>query len=304
MLRSLFLLAAMAMASPVAAQAPAAPNKGAVDCFIRVVATPATWLIQGYDPYGGSLPEATFGVTFVNDGQAPCSFSPSFELQQPPFGLTRGADRPVRYALLNLTNSRDATPRAGRTELRPAQREIELNPNEGRTILYKLVVNPDDLRSAGLYSQDVLLQAEGENFRTLGGTRIVLGIDVLPSARIGLAGAFTMSDGQAVVDLGELRPGPAPVPLQLRVRSTSRYELSVTSANSGRLRLGTSEWYVPYSLTLGGSSMNLRGPATMMGSADPGIRQESLPIQFFIGEVSNRRAGVYSDVISITVTAR
>ena len=155
-----------------------------------------------------------------------------------------------------------------------------------------------------MYTQDVLLQAEGDNFRTLGGTRIVLGIAVLPSARIGLAGAFTMSDGHAVVDLGELRPGPAPVPLQLRVSSTSRYDLSVTSANSGRLRLGTSEWYVPYSLALGGNALNLRGPATLLGSAEPGMKRESLPIQFFIGEVSHRRAGVYSDVVSITVTAR
>lgn len=304
MLRSLFFLVAMAAAFPTAAQLPPAANNAAGDCLVRIVAAPATWLIQGYDPYGGSLPEATFGVTFVNDSQATCSFSPSFALQDPPFGLTRGTDKPVRYALLNLTNSRDATPRSGRTELRLAQREIELSPNEGRTILYKLVVNPDDLRSAGRYSQDVLLQVVGENFRTLGGARIVLGIDVLPSARIGLAGAFTMSDGHAVVDLGELRPGQAQVPLQLRVSSTSRYELSVTSANSGRLRLGSSDWYVPYTLMVGGNGMNLQGPATMVGSTDAGLKQDSLPIQFFIGDVSNRRAGVYNDVISITITAR
>ena len=132
----------------------------------------------------------------------------------------------------------------------------------------------------------------------------MLGIDVLPSARIGLAGAYTMSDGHAVVDLGELRPGVAPVPLQLRVASTGSYDLSVTSANSGRLRLGSSEWYVPYSLAIGGNAVNLTGMRTISGSTNGNLRRDALPIQFLIGNTSDRRAGVYSDVISIAVTAR
>ena len=133
---------------------------------------------------------------------------------------------------------------------------------------------------------------------------IVLGIDVLPSARIGLAGAYRMSEGHAVVDLGELRPGVAPVPLQLRVASTGSYDLSVTSANSGRLRLGSSEWYVPYSLAIGGNAINLTGARTISGSTNGNLRRDALPIQFLIGDISDRRAGVYSDVVSISVTAR
>ena len=113
-----------------------------------------------------------------------------------------------------------------------------------------------------------------------------------------------MQDGHGVVDLGELRTGVAPVPLQLRVSSTGRYDVGVSSANSGRLRLGSSEWYVPYSVAIGGNPVNLGAPSTVSGSPDAGFRREALPIQFVIGDVTDRRAGTYSDVLSISVTAR
>ncbi|HWW56191.1 MAG TPA: hypothetical protein VN047_04790 [Sphingopyxis sp.] len=305
MLRPTLFLAAAFLAMPLHAQAPApgAAIPGA-ECLIRTSATPASWLIQGYDPFDGSIPEGTFGVTFVNEGTAECRFTPTFELVQPPFGLSKGTGKPIGYALLNLTDTQDVTPRAGRTQRNPSQRMLALSPNASRTLLYKLVADPDDVRNSGTFTQDVTLEAQDSSFRSLGGTRIVLGIDVLPSARIGLAGAYTMSDGQAVVDLGDLRPGVAPVPLQLRVASTGSYDLNVTSANSGRLRLGASDWYVPYSLAIGGNSINLTGARTISGKSNDGLRREALPIQFLIGDTSDRRAGVYSDVVSISVTAR
>src|SRR3546814_12315489 len=63
-------------------------------------------------------------------------------------------------------------------------------------------------------------------------------------------------------EIGELRPGVAPVPLQLRVASTGSYDLNVTSANSGRQRPGSSDWYVPSRRAIGGHSVNLTGGGT------------------------------------------
>src|SRR3546814_20729374 len=111
-----------------------------------------------------------------------------------------------------------------------------------------------------------------------------------------------MNDGHAVVDLGELRPGVAPVPLQLRVASTGSYDLNVTSANSGRLRLGSSDWYVPYSLAIGGNSVNLPGGRTISGATNGGLRREALPSQLLIAESSDRPARVYNDRVSIPGT--
>ena len=305
MLRPILFLAATALTMPLHAQAPTpgAAVPGA-ECLVRINATPQSWLIQGYDPFDGAIPEGTFGITFVNEGTGECRFSPVFELVQPPFGLSKGSGKRIGYALLNLTDTQDVTPRAGRTQRNPSQRMLTLGASGSRTLLYKLVADADDVKDSGIFTQDVTIEAQDDSFRSLGGARLVLGINVRPSARSGLAGAYTMSAGHAVVDRGELRPGVAPVPLQLRVSSTGSYDLNVTSANSGRLRLGSSDWYVPYSLSIGGNSVNLTGVRTISGQANGGLRREALPIQFLIGDTSDRRAGVYSDVVSISVTAR
>lgn len=305
MLRPLLILAAMSLTAPVLAQGQSGgPLPQTADCLIRVNASPASWIIQGYDPFGGSSAEGTFGATFTNDGSAECRFNPIFELQQPPFGLSKGTGKPIRYALLNLTDTQDVTPRAGQSNRLSSSREIVLRPNESRSVLYKLVAETDDVRDAGTFTQDVTLEAQDSRFRVLGGTSVVLGMTVLPSARIGLAGAYALNDGQAFVDLGELRPGVAPVPLQLRVNSTGEYDITVSSANSGRLRLGSSDWFVPYAMAIGGNSVNLTGAQIVSGPNSMGLRRDSLPIQFVIGDVSYKRAGIYSDVVSISVTAR
>ena len=133
MLRPFFFFAAALLSAPSFAQVPAAAISGA-DCLVRVNATPTSWLIQGYDPFGGSTPEATFNVTFVNEGSAECRFVPLFQLDQPPFGLSKGTGKPIGYALLNMTDTQDVTPRAGRTQRIPSQRMLILGAND--------VVNP------------------------------------------------------------------------------------------------------------------------------------------------------------------
>ncbi|SEH13562.1 hypothetical protein SAMN05428974_0826 [Sphingopyxis sp. YR583] len=304
MLRHFLTVAAALTATSAFAQAGPAQAPMQTDCLVRMSAAPAAWMLRGYDPFGGETPQATFNITYINGGGSECRFTPSFETNQQTFGLSKGTGRSIGYALLNLTDSQDVTPRAGRSLRTASQRELVLAPNESKTFLYKLVANPDDVRDSGTFTQDIRIEAQDRRFRSLGGTQIVLGLEVLPSARMGLSGAYSMADGHAVVDLGELRPGVAPVPLHLRVNSTGQYDLQVTSANSGKLRLGASDWTVPYSVAVGGTSVNLSGAGRVSGPTGSGYRRDSLPIQFVIGDTSDRRAGTYSDVISISVTAR
>lgn len=305
MLRPLLTLVAASLAVPALAQSPG--GSGAIqstDCQLSVNPTPASWIITGFDPFAESLPQGTFGVTFVNEGGAECRFTPTVELSDPPFGLTKGTSQPVGYALLNITDTQDVTPRTGRSRSLHSQSEVVLKPKDSRSMLYKLVAQPGDVRAPGTYTQNVTLEAQDREFRSLGGARLVLGITVLPSARIGLAGTYKMSGGQAVVNLGELRKGKAPILLNLLVSSTGEYDISVTSANDGQLRLGSSQWFVPYSVAIGNNAFNLRGPRTMAGATKSPVIGNSLPFEFTIGDVSHRRAGVYSDVLSISITAR
>ena len=305
MLRQSLTIAAALTATSVFAQANTqAPTR--TDCLVRISAAPAAWMIRSYDPFSGEAPQATFNITFINDGGAECRFTPLFDLSQPPFGLSKGAGKAIGYQLVNLTDSQNVTPWAGRSLITPSTHQLVLAPNESKTLLYKLVANPAGVPEAGTFTQDVTIEAQGQGFTSFGGTRLVLGLEVLPSARIGLAGAYSMNKGQAVVDLGELRTGLVQTPLQLRVNSTGSYDLQVVSSNSGKLRLGSTDWTVPYTISIGVHAVNLSGAGLLAGPTGTGYRSDSapLPIQFVIGDVSDRRAGTYSDVISISVTAR
>ncbi|MGN3975263.1 hypothetical protein [Tsuneonella sp. SYSU-LHT278] len=294
-------LATCLVGVPVLGQsAGAAPS----DCRVRVNATPAAWIIRGYDPYESTLPESTFSVTFTNDGAQECRFTPVFQLDDPPIGMSSGVGRTIGYSLINLSDARDVTPRNGRPVSSGDRRQIVLGASGSHTVMYKLVATEADVSRSGTFTQNVTLEAQDASLRVLGGTPVLLGLEVLPSARIGLAGAYRISDGHALVSLGELRKGPAPVPLQLRVNSTGRYDLDVTSLNGGNLRLGSSGWKVPYSIAIGGTKLNLSGTGRVSGPSDDGLTRAALPIHFVIGDVSDRPAGRYSDLISISVTAR
>lgn len=303
MFRSLFILGTALLAGQANAQA-FGGNQAPAQCQLRVTASPASWMINGIDPFSDQNAEGTFSAMFVNEGSGECRFTPVFELRQPPFGLSKGTGKPIAYALVNLTESLDVTPRAGRSQRNSSGREVVLKPRESRSMLYKLAADLDDVRDSGVFTQDLTLEALDGQFRSLGGAPVVVGMTVQPSARIGLTGAYSMNDGQAVVDLGELQQGVAQLPLQLRVSSTGEYDISVSSANSGKLRMGASDWSIPYSIAIGGNNLNLAGARTLTGPGGSGFRRDSLPIQFIIGDVSDKRAGTYSDVVSISITAR
>jgi len=85
--------------------------------------------------------------------------------------------------------------------------------------------------------------------------------------------------------------------------NASQTKVHVSSENQGRLRLGASEWYVPYSLSIGGMDVALSGTDTLSGPTGEGLTRDALPIHFRIDDVAGRAAGTYSDLISISVTA-
>jgi hypothetical protein len=103
------------------------------------------------------------------------------------------------------------------------------------------------------------------------------------------------------VNLGELTEGSPNIPLALYVMSTRGYTLGVESQNQGRLRLGASEWSVPYGLSLNGVSLSLAGPQNVNFPAAPALRRENVPLAFSVGDASRRRAGTYTDVITVSV---
>lgn len=277
------------------AQAPAA-------CQLRVDSASINWTIQSYDPLDNGVPTALFDLTFRNEGGADCTFVPVLSLSGESFGLSKGGGEHIPYTVLDRFSNYDMTPLSGQTTLSVTRRSVVLGPTQQQTVQFQLSIDPDQLRADGLFTQHAVLQAMQADGLILAGQPLVLGIDLLPSARLGLSGAFTISGGRPVVDLGELAEGPVQLPLRLRVQSTRRYRLSFESLHGGNLQLAESDWRIPYSVTLGSQSVSLSGGSGQyLDEGAASYHEDSLALGFVVGDTSARRAGVYSDILTVTV---
>jgi len=297
---SLFLSTCLLAAGSASAQG-FGPQGRSADCQLRIDSTTASWIIRGYDPYGNSQPAGTYDVLFINDGNSECRFFPAFQADQTAFGLRANNGSAVPYTLINETDGYDATPVAGRTIRRLNRPQVVVPARGQQVVRYILTIDPEGLPGDGLFSQTLLMQAEQANGAVLAQRQMSVGIDVLPSAVMTLAGAFTRVNGQADVDLGELSEGLAKVPLRLNVRSTRAFRLGIESQNNGKLRLGGTEWSIPYQILVDGKAAAANSDRAYVSSNRPGRRTDTLPLGFVIGDVAQKRAGVYSDVVTISL---
>lgn len=292
-------------AAAATAQVNPAPGAGQVpQCQLYINVPAGSWIVDGFDPFAGTDPGASFDVLFVNTGDRECRFFPLFQLDQAPFGIQADSGPRVPYTLYDDLSNYDATPLGGRTLRRAVAQPVIIAPHGQQAGRYTFHTQASSLPGDGLFTQRLILEAEDVNGTPIIDRQIVLGVRVLPSAVMTLAGAFTRVNGQADVDLGTLQTGIAPVPLQLQVRSTRAYQLSAESMNGGRLRLGTTGWYVPYDLIVNGQQKPASGGRVYESARNTGNHQEVLPLGFRIGSVEQHRAGIYSDLLTLTVAVQ
>lgn len=268
-------------------------------CRLRIDATQGQWIINGYDAFSNSPATASFDLTFINSGEGACRFLPIFQTDGSPFGLSSGNGDSLPYSLFDLYGSYDATPVGGRTLRTANHRRVEIAPRAQQIVRYTLTVGGSPTAD-GLFKQRLAIIAEDDNGSSLAERSVNVGIHILPSATLGLAGAFQRHNGQADVDLGELQTGVATVPLALYVQSTRGYSLAFKSLNAGNLRLAGQEWTIPYRLIVDGKLLDLSAESIYSKRASS-MRRDSLPMAFQIGDVTNKRAGTYSDLVTVTV---
>ncbi len=285
-----------------AAQGVSAAQARMPECHLRIEAPVSNWVIRGFDPFGSAPASDEFDLTFYNDGGAACRVRPSFDTDQQPFGLDQGTNPRLVYTLLNRTSNEDVTPRSGRTIASPARPLVVVNPGGSQTLRFGLVVATDDLRTDGLFSQNLRLTAEDEQGGAQASRQLTIGLDVKPAALVGLSGAFTRSEGRAMVDLGPLQEGVAAVPLSLYVESTRGFTVSFESQNNGKLKLAGTDWAIPYGIVVGDRALILGGDASYTSSLGTDRARRTVPFRFAIGNVAQKRAGTYSDVITVSIS--
>ena len=293
---------ALAAAAMLFAAMPGVASAKAGECKLAIESGPQQWLLR-YDPFDQDAADDTFDVAVVNRGGEACNVSARVELRAEAFGLSSetGGQR-LDYALVDERGGADVTPRAGQSARRIGARALALAPGERGLLRFSFSAAPSSVPAAGRYSQHAYLNLES-NGESLTEKPITLGLDVPAAAVMGLKGEMRRSrGGAATIDLGDLTEGRRNLRTSLYVMSTAGYSVSVRSENRGRLRQGSTDWYVPYGISLGDRSMDLaRGGRFDIVSKTARVDDYALTID--VGSIAGKRAGDYTDTLTFTVAA-
>lgn len=289
------------LANTAAAQSQDA-NAAARGCRLVVESGQDQWIVS-YDPFVDATAERQFDMTVVNQGGAACVGVVGLDLRGESYGLSRnGMGERLQYAVVDERASADITPRTGETVRRPGGRPVTLPPGDRAVMRFSVVLNTAEVPSAGFYTQTAVLTFEHPNGTPLAERPVTIGTRIAPAAMIGLKGEFRRSQGVATIDLGSLSEGARPLNTTLYVLSTSGYSVSVSSANSGRLRQGSTDWYVPYTLRIGDQTVDLASNRSLDVISDR-ARFDDYPLGVSVGPVAGVRAGEYTDTVRFTVAA-
>ena len=123
-----------------------------------------------------------------------------------------------------------------------------------------------------------------------------LSVTVAAHLSINIAGAGV----RKTIDFGELTEGERKQ-VRIETRSNQRFQLDVLSRNGGVMAMDApyQTSIVPYVMVLDGKALKL--PDTVGPFAGTGLVGSHFDIEFTIGDVLNRRAGLYRDEVTIEI---
>lgn len=118
------------------------------------------------------------------------------------------------------------------------------------------------------------------------------------SISVNIAGGGTTT----TLDYGALTTGEVRS-VNIEARSNVNYQLQATALNLGNLTLAPpySSWTIPYTATLGGSSLNLTTTTTLGPFGTTVYAGTAHALAATVGTVGTKRAGIYSDEITIVI---
>ncbi len=105
------------------------------------------------------------------------------------------------------------------------------------------------------------------------------------------------------LDFGELHAGDTKN-VNIQARATSKFKIGFTSEMGGSLKLNgddASTWSIPYVATLDGTPITDSAPYINNASSGTSGSDLSLPFIVTIGDMTDKRAGTYSDIITLKI---
>jgi hypothetical protein len=273
-----------------------AAGEASAACSGRFAGSPP--LSGEYDPFAAADTAIAGRVTIENTGSVPCVFE--IAAQPAPAIVAHG---PIpQFELRGPAGDVLAASGLGPKDTARAIRH-PLAPGERAEIRVHLRLPAGQMLPPGrheLIFEVTLAEAGGGGGRD---TRPLLDRGTLPASlriddRIGLniAGAGVAR----TIDFGELRQGDSRRVL-IEARGNRNFLLEATSRNGGALSMDAphQQWRIPYTLMLGGVRTQL--PARAGPFAPTSIAGQQLEVLFVIGDVAAKRAGLYTDELTIEI---
>ena len=192
----------------------------------------------------------------------------------------------------------------------PGVWRLNLAHGQSTGVVISGLVMKDAVPSAGRHEADLTVGIRGDGNASVPVSSLPLRVTLFAQPRaqmniVGTAGTFGKGPSVAQVDFGEITShSNRRVFLQVRANTTAR--LSIDSANNGRLLRegGTNdELGVAYSAQLSEAPVDLTKYWELIFEPPRSLAGTSLPLDLTIGTVAAERAGIYTDVLTIELSA-
>lgn len=186
--------------------------------------------------------------------------------------------------------------------------EVILEAGQSKDISFDLSVSTDAVVPAGHYVQSLFLafMPSGDKVATTT-TPFQLALNALPRAQMNLSGAsgsFGTGPTVSIVNFGMAETGKVQG-LFIQTRTNAPARLTFNSANHGRMVLDgdpSRSHSLPYSVTFDGAPLDLETIAIRPISPPINYSGTPYPLILQLGDVTARRAGHYSDELTIEIT--
>jgi hypothetical protein len=284
----------------------AAALPGAANACETEITPDSSAMYIDYDPFAFARSEGQLAFTVTNKSEQDCAVE---------IVLMDAAQ--LSTAKVKIANSGILvvfSARSGDALLHPSAIPgvWRLNLAHGRStgVVISGLVMKDAVPSAGRHEAELTVGIRGDGNASVPVSSLPLRVILFAQPRaqmniVGTAGTFGKGPSVAQVDFGEIASNSnRRVFLQVRANTTAR--LSVDSANGGRLlREGgvNGEVGVVYSVQLSEAQVDLTKHWELIFEPPRSLAGTSLPLDLTIGTVSAERAGIYSDILTIELSA-
>jgi hypothetical protein len=271
-------------------------SAGAQACSGRIMSSPKP--SADYNPFDPVANVRSYTVNIENRASETCFFWLRFDPPAGSAGWQGSYDFEIRSETGTLLAARGQMPGSSQRLASPA-----LAPDDAYDFHYTVKMPAGQMLASGNYDQQIEINLTGTtgaepppNAPPSDTASISLATAVQDYFGLNIAGAGTMK----TIDFGELTQGESQR-VVVEARSNTNFTLKAYSANRGVLAMAPpyETWQIPYSLSIDGSTVAL--PSEVGPFSVTSIAGHSFNLDFTVGDVSQKRAGLYSDEITIEI---